>query len=239
MMERCLIIGASGEIGSATTLSLIEKGYDVCLQYNSNSQAIERLKEQIPADQWGGAVQSDLSTTDGIQEFLTLIENHWDAVVFCGGQLWKGLFQDMTESEMDGLYNVHVKAPWMITKHVLPSMIQHKRGNIVIVSSVFGEEGASMEVAYSSVKGAQISFAKGLAKEVAPSGIRVNAVTPGLIKTKMNQTLSIEEWKMLEEEIPLGRAGTPSEIADVICFLLSDQSSYITGHVLKINGGWS
>ncbi|MGP4075155.1 elongation factor P 5-aminopentanone reductase [Halobacillus sp. K22] len=238
MSKRCLIVGASGEIGSSVTQTLVEKGYLVGLQYHSNWRIIENLKNQTPESQWLGALQADLTTTVGIKAFLQLVSKEWEAIVFCGGHLWKGLFQDMTDVEMDELYHVHLKAPWMISRHVLPFMIHNKAGNIVIVSSVFGEEGASMEVAYSSVKGAQISFVKALSKEVAPSGVRVNAVTPGVIATKMNDMLSPEEWNTLEDEIPLGRAGQPYEIADAISYLLSDQSSYVTGHVLRVNGGW-
>lgn len=238
MSKRCLVIGASGEIGAAIVKRLAEAGYRVGVHYHSNQLAIEDLKIQVPPEQWEGAYQGNLSSSEGIREFLSFLPNSWEAVVFSGGHLWKGLFQDMTEADMDALYHAHAKAPWMITRHLLPAMISRKRGNIVVVSSVFGEEGASMEVAYSSVKAAQLGFVRGLAKEVAPSGIRVNAVTPGLIKTKMNHELDEEELHTLEEEIPLGRSGTTYEVADAVAFLLSKQSSYITGHSLKVNGGW-
>ncbi|MGI8315155.1 elongation factor P 5-aminopentanone reductase [Halobacillus mangrovi] len=238
MSKRCLVIGASGEIGAAIVKRLVEAGYRVGVQYHSNHLAIENLKNQVPTEQWEGAYQADLGSSEGIREFLSFLPNSWDAVVFSGGHLWKGLFQDMTEEDMDALYHVHTKAPWMITRHLLPSMIKMKRGTIVVVSSIFGEEGASMEVAYSSVKASQLGFVKGLAKEVAPSGIRVNAITPGLINTKMNLKLDKEDLCALEEEIPLGRSGTTTEVADAVYFLLSEQSSYITGHSLKVNGGW-
>ncbi|MBH0229340.1 elongation factor P 5-aminopentanone reductase [Halobacillus yeomjeoni] len=239
MSKTCLIIGASGEIGSSTVLSLVKKGYSVGLQYHSNAKSIDKLNKNIPHAQRLGFFQADLSTDEGIRSFINMIDSDWDSVVFAGGHLWKGLFQDMEEADMDALYRVHVKAPWLITRHLLPSMIRNREGNIVVVSSLFGEEGASMEVAYSAVKGAQISFVKGLAKEVGPSGIRVNAVTPGLIATKMNEELSEEEFGAVEEEIPLSRAGRTEEVGDAIEFLLSDRSSYITGHILKVNGGWS
>lgn len=239
MRKRCLIIGASGAIGRATTVKLVEKGWSVGVHYFSNANGINQLKTKTPIDQWLGEYQGDLSSGEGIQAFLYDLNDDWDAVVFCGGQAWTGLFQDMSVSEMNQLYSVHVQATWRITQKVLPGMITQKKGHIVIVSSIFGEEGASTEVVYSSVKGAQLSFVKGLAKEVAPSGIHVNAVTPGWIESDMNAHLTEEDAHLLAEDIPIGRAGQPEEVASVIRFLLSEEASYITGETIKVNGGWS
>ncbi|MCA0969073.1 SDR family oxidoreductase [Halobacillus litoralis] len=239
MRKRSLIIGASGAIGSAVTRELVDNGWSVALHYHSNVKKMEDLEGVVPSDQWIGMYQADLSHPDGISSFLKELESEWDAVVFAGGHAWNGLFQDMTVEEMDRLYYAHVQSVWRIAKHVLPAMIEKKSGNMVVISSIFGEEGASTEVAYSSVKGAQLSFVKGLAKEVAPSGIRVNAVTPGWIETKMNAHLTDEDTGLLEEEIPLGRAGTPEEVAGAVHFLLSAQAGYITGQTIKVNGGWS
>ncbi|RWZ60429.1 SDR family oxidoreductase [Halobacillus fulvus] len=239
MTKRCLVIGASGDIGAAVASKLVEQGYQVGLHYFSNESSIASIQNGIPASNRLNPVQGDLSSRDGLDRFLKSLDNDWDALVFSGGHAWNGLFQEMSLEEMDQLYHVHVKALWAITRHILPSMIQKKKGNIVVVSSIFGEEGASTEVAYSSVKGAQNSFVKGLAKEVGPSGIRVNAVAPGLIRTKMNQSLTGEDWQVLEDDIPVGRAGTSEEVAEAVSFLLSPKSSYITGHILKVNGGWA
>ncbi|MBA2174044.1 SDR family oxidoreductase [Halobacillus locisalis] len=239
MPKRCLVIGASGAIGSATTNRLIDQGYAVGVHYRSNSDIINKWKETVPNDQFLGAYQADLSTEEGIEDFLHHVDSDWDALVFCGGQAWTGLFQEMVLDEMNALFYVHVQSVWRITHKVLPKMIEKKRGHVIVVSSIFGEEGASTEVVYSSVKGAQISFVKGLAKEVGPSGIYVNAVTPGLIDSQMNRHLDDSEREMLEEDIPLGRAGDPAEVADAIEFLLSKRSSYITGQTIKVNGGWS
>ncbi|MFQ3543266.1 SDR family oxidoreductase [Halobacillus rhizosphaerae] len=239
MSKRCLIIGASGDIGAACARELIEDGYSVYLHYFSNESIITQLKQEIPASQWIGASQADLASDGGVASFINKIDPQWDAVVFAGGHHWRGLFQEMTPEDMDHLYYLHMKAPWLIAKHVLPEMISRKQGQMVIVSSIWGEEGASLEAAYSAVKGAQISFVKGLAKEVAPSGIRINAITPGLISSKMNADLSKEEIAELEDEIPLGRAGTCKEAAQSVAFLLSEKASYITGHILKVNGGWN
>ncbi|MGP4059894.1 elongation factor P 5-aminopentanone reductase [Halobacillus sp. H74] len=239
MNKRVLILGASGEIGRATALKLVARGYAVGLQYNANEPAVSSLRKEIPSHQYSGDFQADLSTNEGIVAFLDTLEMEWDAVIFAGGQMWTGIFQDMNPEDMDALYNVHVKAVWMTTKHVLPYMIHQKAGSIILVSSIFGIEGASLEVAYSSVKGAQNSFVKGLAKEVAPSGIRVNAVAPGLIDTKMNAHLTKDELTALAEEIPMGRAGKAEEVSDAIDFLINGCSSYITGQIIQINGGWA
>ncbi|WP_173916449.1 elongation factor P 5-aminopentanone reductase [Halobacillus sp. Marseille-Q1614] len=238
MNKKCLIIGGSGDIGFSTAKLLADEGMNVALQYFSNKEKIDRKKDTINPDRWIGAYYGELSTMEGIESFLDSVPDDWDMLVFAPGNHILSLHQDVSYEVMDKLYYVHVKALWMLTKKLLPPMIRKKEGCIVVVSSVWGEEGASLEAVYSSVKGAQISFVKGLAKETGPSGIRVNAVTPGFIDTPMNQIISSEDKKMITEEIPLGRLGTSEEVAKAIFYLLNDASSYVTGHVLKVNGGW-
>ncbi|WP_027954269.1 elongation factor P 5-aminopentanone reductase [Halobacillus kuroshimensis] len=237
--KRCLILGASGGIGEAIVHRVVEDGWAAGVQYYTNEEKIRSMQQDVPKDQWAGAFQGDLSTEDGLNAFLNLLPAEWDAVIFAGGHMYSGMFQDMDAEDMDALYYVHVKALWMTTRHVLPYMIQQKHGNIIVISSIFGTEGASMEVAYSSVKGAQNTFVKGLGRELAPSHIRVNAVAPGLIQTKMNGHLTLEDLQALENDIPMGRAGTPDEVADAAGFLLGGASRYVTGQILHVNGGWS
>ncbi|ELK44484.1 SDR family oxidoreductase [Halobacillus sp. BAB-2008] len=239
MRKRCLVIGASGDIGSAAAAAVIGRGFAVGLHYHSNEAKVKELVKDVPPENLAGTFQSDLSKEEGILHLLSQVGEEWDALVFAGGPMYSGLFQDMAVSALDTLYHTHVKALWLISRHLLPYMIRNKSGNIVVVSSIYGTEGASMEVAYSSVKGAQDSFVKALAKEVAPSGVRVNAVAPGFINTKMNEHLQGEERLAIEEDIPMGRAGEREEVAGMIGFLLGTDASYVTGQVLHVNGGWS
>ena len=159
-------------------------------------------------------------------------------VIFASGNAEFRLFQETSDELMDQMLNLHVKAPWKITRQVLPTMIQQHFGNIIFITSIWGNVGASYEVVYSSVKGAQNSFVKALAKEVGPSGVSVNAISPGFIDTKMNRLLSEEEKAQVISEIPVNRAGLPSEIAHAVSFLLDEKSRYIQGEILNVNGGW-
>ncbi|MFG6148849.1 elongation factor P 5-aminopentanone reductase [Halobacillus sp. B23F22_1] len=237
-MKKGLIIGGSGEIGSQIAKSMADAGINVGVQYHKNADVVQELKADVPEGQWAGSFFGDLSTQEGIERFLASISKEWEMLVFAPGNHSAKLIQDVSFEEMDHYYHIHVKALWMISQALIPSMVREQQGSIVVISSVWGEEGASTEAIYSSVKGAQISYVKALAKELAPSKIRVNTVTPGFISTKMNAQLSEEEHLNIYNEIPLGRPGTSREVAEGVVFLLKQQSSYITGHTLRINGGW-
>ena len=161
-----------------------------------------------------------------------------DGIIHASGISTYGLFTDLKEEEMKALWNIHVHSLMCITKAILPKMLSRQSGNIIVITSIWGQVGAAMEVAYSAVKGAQISFVKALSKELAYNGIRVNAVAPGAIKTNMLHTFSPEEMQLITEEIPMGRLGSPREVAESVAFLLSEKSSYMTGQILSLNGGW-
>ena len=149
-----------------------------------------------------------------------------------------GLYQDGSAEDIEKILSVNLKAPMLISRSVIENMISAKRGNIVNISSVWGETGASCETAYSATKAGIIGFTKALAKEVAPSGIRVNCISPGVIKTDMLNIFTKDDLSALEEEIPLGRLGTPRDVASAVAFLLSDAAKYITGETLRVNGGF-
>lgn len=238
MRGNILIIGASGDIGKAIAERVLHDGYHVLLHYNKNREKIDELRKEVSTDAILAVIQADLSSNEAIKRFLAELMLPVDYIVFASGATQFGLLQDTSEQVMDNMLTLHVKAPWMITKHLLPRMIQQKRGKIIFITSIWGNIGASNEVIYSSVKGAQNSFVKALAKEVAPSGITVNAVSPGYIETKMNGHLSDDEKTSIIADIPLNRAGLPSEIAHSVNFLLDERSSYIQGEIINITGGW-
>ncbi|QKY69082.1 elongation factor P 5-aminopentanone reductase [Lentibacillus sp. CBA3610] len=238
MGRNVLIIGASGDIGTAIAKQLAEEGYQLILHYYQNKQAMEDNWANLEAESILMDIQADLSNTKGISHLISQAVFPVDAIIFAGGNAHYGLFQDMNETLMDRMLTLHVKAPWMITKHLLPSMIQHKQGRIIFITSVWGEVGAGNEVVYSSVKGAQNSFVKALSKETAPSGVAVNAVSPGFIDTKMNQQLLREEKEKIIHDIPANRAGTSDDIAHTVSFLMSKQSDYIHGEIIHVSGGW-
>ena len=149
-----------------------------------------------------------------------------------------GLFTDLTDERLAELMNTNLFGHMRLTKDVLPQMLRRHSGSVINISSVWGESGASCEVAYSAAKAGLIGFTKALAKECAPSGVRVNCVSCGLIDTKMNITLSEEDLNAVTDEIPMGRMGTPDDIANAVMFLAEESSAYITGQVLRVDGGW-
>lgn len=238
MGKNVLIVGASGDIGIQVAKRLVRDGYNLLLHYHKNRKGIDELRKEIDKESILTVLQADLSKENDIRLFLAELIFPVDRIVFVSGKAHFGLFQDTLESTMDDMLTLHVKAPWMITKHLLPNMIQRQSGKIVFITSIWGDIGASLEVIYSSVKGAQNSFVKALAKEVAPSGISVNAISPGFIDTKMNHHLNEDEKNAILSEIPMNRAGSPGEIAHVVSFLLDEKSNYIQGEIIHMTGGW-
>ncbi|GAA5415170.1 3-oxoacyl-[acyl-carrier-protein] reductase FabG [Paraliobacillus ryukyuensis] len=238
MDKHCLIIGASGDIGKAVALQLARDGYTLSLHYHTNRKSIDELLPALPNETVVEVLRGDLSTGSGIEAFINSVSFVPSHLVFANGQAYSGLFQETPKQVMDELFHVHVKALWLITQFFLPTMIRNQHGNIIVISSIWGNVGASSEVIYSSVKGAQNSFVKALAKEVASSNIRVNAVSPGLINTKMNADLSKEEVDALVQDIPANRMGKVEEVADLVTFLCQPHATYINGENINIDGAW-
>jgi len=238
MGQWILVTGASGGIGQAIAKQLAEEGYSLYLHFHQNQPAMDKLLAALSG--YGGEyvpIQADLKQPDAYKKMVGNIFTI-DGIVHASGISTYGLFTDLQDKEMMDLWSVHVQSMMCITRELLPKMLSKQSGNIIVITSIWGQVGAAMEVAYSTVKGAQISFVKALSKELAYNGIRVNAVAPGAIETNMLQSFSPEEMQMIEEEIPMGRVGRPKEVAESISFLLSEKSSYMTGQVLSLNGGW-
>lgn len=149
-----------------------------------------------------------------------------------------GMLADVSEEEWDDIMAINLKGTFMCSQIFMPYMVSQRYGRIINVSSVWGISGASCEVAYSASKGGVNAFTKALAKELAPSGVTVNAVAPGAVNTNMLSNLQEDEVRMLEDEIPAGRLATPNEISSLIYFLALPESGYITGQIISPNGGW-
>ncbi|WP_409294317.1 elongation factor P 5-aminopentanone reductase [Peribacillus sp. SCS-26] len=233
-----LITGASGGIGRSLSEVLAREGYSLYLHYNKNEKSISELAAAISRPEIDLIpIQADLSKPDGYiklsKEVFSL-----DYMVLNSGKSAYGLVTDMEEGDAAEMIQLHVTSPFMLSKTLLPKLMNKQKSAIVAITSIWGQTGASYEVLYSMVKGAQNAFVKALAKELAPTGIRVNAIAPGAIATAMLDDFTPEELQDLKGAIPAGRLGRPEEVAETAAFLLSDKASYITGQVLGINGGW-
>lgn len=239
MGKNVLIIGASGDIGIAIAEQLAMEDYQLILHYHKNKDPIEQLRKRIDQEKILQEIGADLSSEIEVNKLLDMLIYRVDAIVFASGTAHYGLFQDLSVDEMSNMLALHVTAPLTITKKLLVPMLQRQTGKIIFITSIWGSVGASHEVMYSTVKGAQNSFVKSLAKEVAPSGIMVNGVSPGFIDTKMNHHLLEEEKQALISDIPVNRSGTPNDVAHTVRFLLDERSSYIQGEVIQVSGGWS
>ena len=238
IMKTVFITGGSRGIGAAAVRKFYNEGWQVAFCYNRSEQQAQQLVSELPGVT---AIQCDISDADSAnrlcREALEKL-GHIDALVLnAAAALPQKLITDVTLDEWDSLFATDLRSMFVITKALLPSMINRKSGSIVTLSSMWGEVGASCEAAYSAVKAGVIGFTKALAKEVGPSGIRVNCVSPGVIKTDMNAHLSDEDMQALADEAPLCAIGSPEQVADAIYMLSSESASFITGQVLGVNGG--
>jgi len=241
MRKIALITGGSRGIGAACVRAFAEAGYAVVFLYNRSAGKADALVQALRGE--GRDVSAhpcDVSDPQQIAATIASILRTYhriDVLVNCAGIAHIGLFTDMTEAEWDHLFAVNVRSAFSVTKAVLPGMISEQKGSIVNVSSMWGEVGASCEVAYSATKAALIGLTKALAKEVGPSGVRVNCVTPGVIDTDMNASLTDDDRAALCDETPLGRIGDAAEVAKTILFLCSEGASFVTGQVVGVSGG--
>jgi 3-oxoacyl-[acyl-carrier protein] reductase len=239
-----LVTGASSGIGLATAIALAECGAKVTINYHRNEEGGEKARKQI-LDAGGKAitVQADVTRATDVQALVqrTVAEfGPIDILVNNAGSLVERLrILELTEERWDEVIDLNLKSAFLCSKAVAATMMERKSGTIINVSSIAGRNGGALGSAhYSAAKGGLITFTKGLAKEMALYGVRVNAVSPGVIDTAFHEQFSTPEtMKAYTAAIPLGRIGTPAEVGKVVAFLASDAASFLAGETIEINGG--
>lgn len=229
-MQTVLVTGASRGIGFATATAFAKAGYKVYALWHNAPEKLADIGD-LPITLVRGDVSS-LSSMERVYAEIGAV----DILVNNAAISHFGLVTDLSEAEWDRILSVNLKSVFLTAKVFLPDMIRRKNGKIINISSIFGTVGGSCEVAYSTAKAGMIGFTKALAKEVGPSGIQVNCIAPGVIETEMNARLSESDKAALAEETPLGRIGTPEEVANLALYLAKD--TYITGEVIHIGGGF-
>lgn len=235
-MRNIVITGGSRGIGAAMAKAFCENGDRVFIIYEKNETAANKVAENCGAI----PLKADISSKKAVDELAGEIHTKYgkvDVVINNAGISQIKLFSDVTEEDLLRMFGVNMYGAFYVTQAFLSDMINKKSGKIINISSMWGEVGASCEVHYSASKAALIGFTKALAKELAPSGITVNCITPGVIDTEMNAELSAETREELIAEIPLMRMGKAEEVANLALFLASDKADYITGQVIGVSGG--
>ena len=239
--KTALITGASRGIGRAIAIEFAKEGANIVINYSKDGLgAEETLKILKSIGVVAYKIKEDVSSFEGAEKIIDFTLKSFgkiDILVNNAAKSTIGLFMDSSKEEIEGILNTNLLGPLYLSKMAIPHMINRK-GVILNISSMWGEVGASCEVLYSTSKGGINLFTKALAKEMAPSNIRVNAIAPGVIDTSMNSFLSEEDRENLEEEIPVGRFGSPEEIGKIAVFLCSEDSSYIIGQIIRVDGGY-
>jgi 3-oxoacyl-[acyl-carrier protein] reductase len=239
--KRALVTGASRGIGRAIAIELASCGASVAICYSKDDRGAEDTVNTIrEMGAYGKAFKCDISKykeAECLVEEVVKTLGGIDILVNNAGISKVGLFIDMKEDDWDSIININLKGMFNVTHNAVKHMLNSKCGSIVNISSIWGNSGASCEVIYSTSKGGVNSFTKALAKELAPSNIRVNAVSPGVIDTGMNSWLQQEEVEALKEEIPMGCFGEPEDVAKLVSFLSSSEAKYITGQIMTVDGG--
>ncbi len=260
-MKTALITGGSRGIGAACVRKFADEGFGVAFLYSASEHEAMELAEETGAR----AIRCDVSDSEQVRQAVARAEAFFDQnlhgtdagscvpahdgfddqnlhgidVLVCNaGISVEGLVQDLTDEEWEKLQGVNLTGALNTVRAAVPGMVSRKSGSIVLMSSMWGRSGASCEAAYSATKAALIGLGEGLAKELGPSGIRVNMVAPGVIDTDMNKGRSVEDWEEIMADTPLGRVGKPEEVAELVYFLTSDKAGFITGQTVGIDGGF-
>ena len=242
MKQVALVTGASRGIGRAVALELGRAGYAVCINYLSSEAAAREVAHILRSEGCDAiAVRADVADGEAVAAMVRDTDKELGPVTVLvnnAGVAGQAQCQDITDEMWNRYLAVNLGGARNTIRSVLPHMISEKSGAIVNISSIWGLRGASCEVAYACTKAAIIALTRSLAMELAPSGIRVNCVAPGVINTDMVQVLGQDTLRDLAEQTPLGRLGTPEDIAHAVAFLASDKASFITGQVLGADGGF-
>lgn len=241
MQPTVLITGASRGIGRATALAFGRSGYRVAINYHHSADAAQTLAGELTALGCDAdTFCADVSQSDAVAQMVDAVERRFgriDVLINNAGIAGQLLLNDITDVMWEKMIGVNLSGTFYCCRAVLPQMIRRQQGCMINVSSIWGLCGGACEVHYSAAKAGVIGLTKALAKEVAPSKIRVNCIAPGVIDTEMNAALGDETLASVQEGIPLGRFGTAEEIGELMVYLASDQAQFITGQVISPNGG--
>lgn len=236
-MKNVLITGGSRGIGRAMVELFSQSGYNVAFTYKNSKDEAQSLAKKLGAMAICADSEDPDAPGEAVQKAVEFFGNV-DVLINNAAVSSVGLLTDITLKEWHRVMNTSVTGAFLYSKEVIPEMVKKKQGRIINITSMWGLVGSSCEVHYSAAKAALIGFTKALAKELGPSGITVNAIAPGVIDTDMNRGFSEEDMASLANETPVGRIGTAEEVARAALFLAADSSSFITGDILNINGGF-
>ena len=241
-MKTVLITGSARGIGAATAALFADSGYNVVINYNTSKAEATELSKMLKENGCSViTVRADVSKADEVDFLFSEVEKAFggaDILVNNAGIAQQKLFTDITMQDYDKMFDCNVKSVFNCCQRALPHMIHNKYGRIINISSMWGVAGASCEVHYSASKAAVIGMTKALAREVAPSGITVNCIAPGVIDTPMNKGFDSETMDCLKDETPVGRIGSPEEVAKAVKFFAERDSGFITGQILGVDGGF-